>query len=34
MNDYLKQLNPAQQETVKATDGLAMIIAKAGSGKS
>ncbi len=34
MNDYLKQLNPSQQEAVKATDGPVMIIAGAGSGKT
>jgi DNA helicase-2/ATP-dependent DNA helicase PcrA len=34
MQDYLKQLNPAQQEAVKATEGPVMIIAGAGSGKT
>ena len=34
MNEYLKQLNPSQQEAVKATDGPVMIIAGAGSGKT
>lgn len=34
MNDYLKQLNPSQQEAVKATEGPVMIIAGAGSGKT
>jgi len=32
--DYLKELNPAQQEAVKAIDGPVMIIAGAGSGKT
>jgi len=34
MQDYLKQLNPSQQEAVKATDGAVMVIAGAGSGKT
>lgn len=34
MQDYLKQLNPSQQEAVKATEGPVMIIAGAGSGKT
>lgn len=29
MNDYLKQLNPSQQEAVKAIEGPVMIIAGA-----
>ncbi len=32
--DYLKELNPAQQEAVKAIEGPVMIIAGAGSGKT
>ncbi len=32
--DYLKELNPAQQEAVLAVDGPVMIIAGAGSGKT
>ncbi len=32
--DYLKELNPAQQDAVKAIDGPVMIIAGAGSGKT
>lgn len=34
MNDYLKQLNPSQQEAVMATNGPLMIIDGAGSGKT
>ena len=34
MHDYLKQLNPAQQNAVVATEGAVMVIAGAGSGKT
>lgn len=34
MQDYIKQLNPSQQEAVINTDGPVMVIAGAGSGKT
>ena len=34
MQDYIKQLNPSQQEAVVNTDGPVMVIAGAGSGKT